>query len=63
MQCISIIPIICYCNHCKSLTLAAVYCKSAIVNVLTLLLFTPMESAIMTLMPYKDQRVYTSVSI
>ena len=60
MQCISIIVIpICYCNHCKSLTLAAVYCKSAIVNVLTLLLFTPMESAIMTLMPlYKNQRVY-----
>ena len=30
---------------------------TAIVNVLTLLLFAPMESAIMTLMPYKDQRV------
>ena len=63
MQCISIIPIICYCNHCKSLTLAAVYCAIPIVNVLSLLLFlfTPMESAIMTLMPYKECTIYKTV--
>ena len=34
---------------------------TAIVNVLTLLLFTPMESAIMTLMPYKECTIYEKV--
>ena len=34
---------------------------TAIVNVLTLLLFAPMESAIMTLMPYKECTIYEKV--
>jgi hypothetical protein len=65
MQCIAITPPlfhICHCNHCKSLTLglAAVYCNSERAH--SIAVYSHVESAIMTLMPYKECTIYETVA-